>query len=103
RAAARAGQYRAADHPRLSPRARALPCALSTQVDAADALARCRLSAAGRGPWVGAAAMLLAFVATGPRAVTRLAKLAAGGLCVVPLLMVSPVGQALLDYLPFVG
>jgi O-antigen ligase len=71
--------------------------------------AACLLLAAGlvaamsRGPWVGAAAMLLAFVATGPRAVTRLAKLAAGGLCVVPLLMVSPVGQALLDYLPFVG
>ena len=56
-----------------------------------------------RGPWIGAAVMVLAFVGTGPRALTRLAKLGVAGLCVVPLLLVSPGGQGLVDYLPFVG
>jgi O-antigen ligase len=72
--------------------------------DAAVVLLAAGLVAAmSRGPWIGAAVMLLAFVATGPRALARLAKLGVAGLCVVPLLMVSPAGQALLDYLPFVG
>ena len=71
--------------------------------------AACLLLAAGliaamsRGPWIGAFVMLLAFVATGPRALARLAKLGLGALCVVPLLLVSPAGQVLVDYLPFVG
>jgi len=61
------------------------------------------VAAMSRGPWIGAAVMVLAFVATGPQALARLAKLGVAGLCVVPLLVVSPAGQALLDYLPFVG
>jgi len=61
------------------------------------------VAAMSRGPWVGAALMVVAFVATGPKAVPRLLKLGAAGLCVVPLLMVSPAGQSLVDYLPFVG
>jgi O-antigen ligase len=61
------------------------------------------VAAMSRGPWIGAAVMLLAFVATGPRALPRLAKLGGAALCVVPVLMVSPAGQALVDYLPFVG
>ena len=56
-----------------------------------------------RGPWVGAAVMAVAFVATGPMAVPRLLKLGAAGLCVAPLLLVSSVGKELVDYLPFVG
>jgi O-antigen ligase len=61
------------------------------------------VAAMSRGPWIGALVMLLAFVATGPRALPRLAKLGVAGLCVVPLVMVSSAGQGLVDYLPFVG
>jgi len=56
-----------------------------------------------RGPWLGALVMLLAFVATAPRAWSRLAKLGVAGLCVLPFLMVSSAGRALVDFLPFVG
>lgn len=61
------------------------------------------VAAMSRGPWVGAAVMVVAFVATGPQALPRLAKLGAAGLCVAPLLLVSPAGKELVDYLPFVG
>lgn len=61
------------------------------------------VAAMSRGPWIGAAVMLLAFVATGPRALARLAKLGLAGLCVLPFLIGSSAGQALIDYLPFVG
>jgi O-antigen ligase len=61
------------------------------------------VAAMSRGPWIGAAVMVFAFVATGPRAPARLAKLGVAALCVVPLLLVSPAGRALVDYLPFVG
>jgi O-antigen ligase len=61
------------------------------------------VAAMSRGPWIGTAVMLLAFVATGPRALARLAKLGLAGLCVLPFLLVSSAGQALVDYLPFVG
>lgn len=61
------------------------------------------IAAMSRGPWIGAAVMLLAFVATGPKPLARLAKLGVAALCVLPVLMVSSAGQALVDYLPFVG
>lgn len=61
------------------------------------------VAAMSRGPWIGAAVMLLAFVATGPRALPRLAKLGVAGVCVLPLLMVTRAGQVIVDYLPFVG
>jgi O-antigen ligase len=61
------------------------------------------VAAMSRGPWTGALVMLLAFVATGPRALARLAKLGVAGLCALPVLMVSSAGRALVDYLPFVG
>lgn len=61
------------------------------------------IAAMSRGPWIGALLMLAAFVAAGPRALPRLAKLGVAGLCVLPFLMVTPAGQALVDYLPYVG
>jgi O-antigen ligase len=61
------------------------------------------VAAMSRGPWLGAAVMVVAFVATGPQAVPRLAKLGAAGLCVAPFLLVSSVSRGLVDYLPFVG
>jgi hypothetical protein len=61
------------------------------------------VAAMSRGPWIGAAVMWVAFVATGPQPLRRLAKLGAAALCVAPLLLVSPVGKEFVDYLPFVG
>lgn len=56
-----------------------------------------------RGPWMGAAAMLLVFIATGPSPALRFAKLGLLGLIVIPVLLVSPAGQTVIDHLPFVG
>jgi hypothetical protein len=56
-----------------------------------------------RGPWVGAAAMLLIFIATGPAAMKRFVQLGLAGLLLVPLLLASPYGETLVNYLPFVG
>lgn len=56
-----------------------------------------------RGPWLGCAAMLLVFAATDRAPAPTLVK--AGLFCVVavPLLLVSPIGDSVIDYLPFVG
>ena len=56
-----------------------------------------------RGPWVGAAAMLLVFVATGPSPGSRFAKLGLLGVIILPALLASPAGEKIVDYLPFVG
>ncbi len=56
-----------------------------------------------RGPWVGAIFMLLVYFALGPRAMTQLARAGLGALLVGFLLSAFPVGQMLLDMLPFVG
>jgi O-antigen ligase len=56
-----------------------------------------------RGPWVGAAAMFLIFVATGPSAGLRFAKIGLLGAIILPLLLASPAGRTIIDYLPFVG
>lgn len=56
-----------------------------------------------RGPWVGAAAIVVIFLATGRAAVKRLMLLVLGGMVALPLAMVLPGGQRVLDFLPFVG
>lgn len=56
-----------------------------------------------RGPWVGAAAIFLLFVALRPNAVKRLAVLGAAGVIAVPVVLASPIGPKVMDYLPFVG
>lgn len=56
-----------------------------------------------RGPWVGAAAIFLLFIATGPSPALRLAKLGLLGVIIVPVLLVTPAGQSMIDHLPFVG
>lgn len=56
-----------------------------------------------RGPWVGAAAMIIVFIGTGRKAVKRLMLLAAAGVLALPLLAVVPGGQKVLDLLPFIG
>jgi len=56
-----------------------------------------------RGPWVGAAAILLIFFSTGPFAAVRYAKLVLGAATAAVLLLALPGGQSLIELLPFVG
>jgi len=61
------------------------------------------ISPLSRGPWIGAAVMILVFIVTGPNPGKTLVQLAVVAVVAVPLLMVTPVGPKLIDYLPFVG
>ncbi|CAM4061954.1 Ligase [Pseudomonas reidholzensis] len=56
-----------------------------------------------RGPWIGAAVIVVMFIATGRHAVKRLTVLALAGILAMPLLTVVPGGQKVLDLLPFIG
>lgn len=56
-----------------------------------------------RGPWIGAAAMLMVYIATGRSAVKRLMLLALVGVLALPVLAIVPGGQKVLDLLPFIG
>lgn len=56
-----------------------------------------------RGPWVGAVVMILVFVLTGPSAATRIAKLGLAGLVATSVALMSPFGEKLLGFLPFIG
>lgn len=56
-----------------------------------------------RGPWVGAAAIVMVFIATGPAAMKRFAQLGLAGLVLLPAVLASPYGEALVNYLPFIG
>jgi len=56
-----------------------------------------------RGPWVGAAVIGLAFVACGRSAAMRFSTLGLLAIVGAPVLIISPMGEHVLDYLPFVG
>lgn len=56
-----------------------------------------------RGPWVGAAVMFLIVVATSPDAGRRVVTLGLLGMVAFPLLLATPAGEKMLQYLPFVG
>lgn len=56
-----------------------------------------------RGPWLGAAVMLVTHLATGLHPVRRLAKLAVAGAVAVPMMLALPGGEKILDMLPFFG
>ena len=56
-----------------------------------------------RGPWVGTAAIIAVFIATGRGAAKRLILLALAAVLALPLLAVIPGGQKVLDLLPFIG
>jgi hypothetical protein len=66
-------------------------------------LAGALLVSLSRGPWVGAAAMLLVMIATGPRVMAKVAIVCVSLLVLIPVLLTTPQGQQMLDYLPFVG
>lgn len=56
-----------------------------------------------RGPWVGAALLVLVFIATGPQALKKLSILVAFGLSGLAVLPMHPKGQMLVDLLPIIG
>lgn len=56
-----------------------------------------------RGPWIGAAVIIVVFIGTGRKAIKRLMLLGAAGALALPLLAVVPGGQKVLDLLPFIG
>lgn len=56
-----------------------------------------------RGPWVGAIFMLLIFFAIGPRAIKQLLRISLVGVVVGFSLSLFPLGQTLLEMMPFLG
>jgi hypothetical protein len=60
-------------------------------------------AALSRGPWIGAAAGVLAYVALGPAPVKSLVKLGVGSAVAFTALAMLPFGQFVVDLLPFVG
>lgn len=56
-----------------------------------------------RGPWMAAIAAIVLFRFTMPQAVGGLFKIAAGTGVVVAIVMATPLGEQVVDYLPFVG
>jgi hypothetical protein len=56
-----------------------------------------------RGPWAGAALMLLVFLASGRAALKTYAGLAVLSIVGLPVLLATPYGDSLIDLLPFVG
>ncbi|WP_029696195.1 O-antigen ligase family protein [Comamonas badia] len=61
------------------------------------------LAALSRGPWVGAVAVLLAFLWTGRNRVQNIAKLGVAGIAGLGLLSLFGAGQKILSFLPFIG
>jgi O-antigen ligase len=56
-----------------------------------------------RGPWVGAAVLLVVFIATGRYAARRLISLALAAMLVLPLVSMLPGGEKVINLLPFIG
>lgn len=56
-----------------------------------------------RGPWVGAAAMLVVFIFTGHYAARQWINMALAALLVFPLISVLPGGEKVINLLPFIG
>jgi hypothetical protein len=61
------------------------------------------LTTLSRGPLVGTVVLLLVYSATGPKATGNISKLIVGGILVIFLFSLTPVGNSLLDFLPLVG
>jgi hypothetical protein len=56
-----------------------------------------------RGPWIGFVAGWLVFMVTGPSVLERVGKVALTGVIITFVLLPTPFGAKLVDYLPFVG
>ncbi|KAA0970570.1 hypothetical protein FPY71_08710 [Aureimonas fodinaquatilis] len=56
-----------------------------------------------RGPWVGAAVMVVVFVVARPKAVSNTMRATIGGLLLLVPVLMSPLGGKIIRFLPFVG
>ena len=56
-----------------------------------------------RGPWVGAVALLIVFVALGQNALSGLIKLISAGVLAFALAAILPGGEKLINLLPYIG
>ncbi|MBU1776912.1 MAG: O-antigen ligase family protein, partial [Gammaproteobacteria bacterium] len=56
-----------------------------------------------RGPWVGAAVLVVVFILTGRYAIRRLISLVLATIIVLPLLSILPGGEKIINLLPFIG
>jgi O-antigen ligase len=61
------------------------------------------IASLSRGPWVGAAAMLLAFIVTGPSSMLRLTKLAIFVAMGFLFILATPLADKIISFLPFIG
>ena len=61
------------------------------------------IATVSRGPWIGAVAIVLVFVTTGPSPAKGFARLGLLGLIIVPVLLATPAGETIIAHLPFVG
>ncbi|MEJ1341024.1 MAG: O-antigen ligase family protein [Candidatus Sedimenticola sp. (ex Thyasira tokunagai)] len=61
------------------------------------------IAALSRGPWVGAAVLVVVFVSTGPHALRRLTTLGLAALVSLPLLAALPSGEKVINLIPFIG
>ena len=84
--------------------------ALRTRVNSAGwrwtslaALVAGLIATMARGPWLGAVAVWLVFLALGPNPVSRLLKTSAAVALAGGLLLLTPWGAGLIDRLPFIG
>ena len=56
-----------------------------------------------RGPWIGAAVLLIVFISTGRNPIKRLMILALTGLLALPLIAILPGSEKVINLLPFIG
>jgi O-antigen ligase len=61
------------------------------------------IASLSRGPWVGAAVLLVVFITTGRNAMPRLAGLAAAAVLALSLIAILPGGDKVINLLPFIG
>ncbi|MDP1674935.1 MAG: O-antigen ligase family protein [Burkholderiales bacterium] len=60
-------------------------------------------SSLSRGPWIGAAAMVVIFIAAGPAPLKGFARLGLLSLLLIPLVLATTSGQKIAELLPFIG
>lgn len=61
------------------------------------------MSSLSRGPWVGAAMMLFIAILLGPSPYKRLMKIGSASVIFLLMLMATPYGEKIIDYMPFFG
>jgi O-antigen ligase len=61
------------------------------------------LAPLSRGPWVGTVCIILVFIITGKQIVKRLSFLLLAGVTIIPLIIISPVGEKVINLIPFIG